>query len=85
MVVEEDCLATCDGRAARTHVATSRRKRLIMYRKMLNLRPIRDGGIMSASKFTREFTIDLAGRDEPALRDSITYCALLGGHNLVTV
>jgi hypothetical protein len=40
---------------------------------------------MSASKFTsREFTIDLAGRDEPALRDCSKYCAFLG-HNLVTV
>jgi hypothetical protein len=27
---------------------------------------------------------DLAGRDEPALRDSSKHCALLG-HNLVTV
>ena len=57
------------------------------YRKMLNLRPMRDGGIMSASKFTnspREFTIDLAGCDEPALRDSSKYCAFLG-HNLDTV
>jgi hypothetical protein len=44
MVVEEDCLATCDGQAARTQHHT--------YRKMLNLRPMRDGGIMSASKFT---------------------------------
>jgi hypothetical protein len=26
MVAEEDCLATCDGRAARTHAATSRKK-----------------------------------------------------------
>jgi hypothetical protein len=26
MVVEEDCLATCDGQAARTHDATSRKK-----------------------------------------------------------
>jgi hypothetical protein len=37
---------------------------------MLNLRPMRDGGIMSASNSLREFTIDLAGRDEPAFRDS---------------
>ena len=26
MVAEEDCLATCDGQAARTHAATSRKK-----------------------------------------------------------
>ena len=57
MVVAEDCLATCDGQAGRTHAATSWKK-----------------GI----------TIDLAGRDEPALRDSSKYCAFLG-HNLVTV
>ena len=29
MVVEEDCLATCDGQAARTHAATSRKKGII--------------------------------------------------------
>ena len=26
MVVEQGCLATCDGQAARTHAATSRKK-----------------------------------------------------------
>jgi hypothetical protein len=52
MVVEEDCLATRDGQAARTHAATSRKKGIIMYRQMLNLRPMRDGGVMSASEFT---------------------------------
>ena len=26
MVVEEDCLVTCDGQAARTHATTSRKK-----------------------------------------------------------
>jgi hypothetical protein len=29
MVVKEDCLATCDGQAARTHAATSRKKGII--------------------------------------------------------
>jgi hypothetical protein len=51
MVVEEACLAACDGQAARTHAATSRKKHHT-YRKVLNLRPMRDGGTMSASKFT---------------------------------
>ena len=51
MVVEEHCLARCDGQAARTHAATSRRRHHA-YRMILNLRPMRDGGIMSASKFT---------------------------------
>jgi hypothetical protein len=47
-------------------------------RKMLNLRPMRDGGIMSASKFTSRIHLNLAGRDEPALRDSSKYCAFCG-------
>jgi hypothetical protein len=34
---------------ARRYVAEERHH---TYRKMLNLRPMRDGGIMSASKFT---------------------------------
>jgi len=29
MVVEEDCLAKCDGQAARTHPATSRKKGIV--------------------------------------------------------
>jgi hypothetical protein len=29
MVVEEDCLAKCDGQAARTHAATSQQKGII--------------------------------------------------------
>ena len=30
MVVEDDCVATCDGQAARTHAATSRKKGIIV-------------------------------------------------------
>jgi hypothetical protein len=52
---------------ARRYVAEEERH---AYRKILNLRPMRDGGIMSASNSLREFTIDLAGRDETAFRDS---------------
>jgi len=29
MVVEEDCLATCEGQAARTHTVTARKKGII--------------------------------------------------------
>jgi hypothetical protein len=45
MVVAENCLATCDGHTGRTH-------RYVVgeghhtYRKELNLRPMRDGGII---------------------------------------
>ena len=52
MVVDEDCLAKCDGQVARTHAATSLKKGHHPYRKVLNLRPMRDDGTMSASEFT---------------------------------
>lgn len=83
MVVEKHCLATCDGPAARTHALLDEEGHH-KYRKMLNLRAMRYGGIMSAINSPREFTIDMADRDEPAFRDSSNHCAFLG-HNLVTV
>jgi hypothetical protein len=44
MVVEEDCLVACDGQDARTHRYVAEEGHHT-YRKMLNLRPMRDGGI----------------------------------------
>src|SRR6266700_3259546 len=44
--------ATCDGQAARTHAATSRKKGIIRIARCLICDQMPDGGIMSASKFT---------------------------------
>jgi hypothetical protein len=45
MVVEEDCLATCDGQAAHTHARRyGAEEGHHTYRKMLNLRPMRGPG-----------------------------------------
>lgn len=54
MVVEEIASPRAMDAAARTHAARRyvAEERHHTYRKMLNLRPMRDGGIMSASKFT---------------------------------
>ena len=51
MVVEEDCrhVRWTSRSHARGYLAEEGHH---TYRKMLNLRPMRDGGIMSASKFT---------------------------------
>jgi hypothetical protein len=53
MVIEEDCLVTCDGEGARTHagmgvmpIARSQN------RKKLNLRPMQDVGTLSVRTFT---------------------------------
>lgn len=49
------------------------------YRTMLNSRSMRDGGIMSAGKFTSRLTIDLAGPKpdyapwDPARAKSLSY------------
>ena len=61
MVVEQDCLVTCDGQTARTQAATSSEEMHHIRRKMLNLRAMRNGGIMSASKFTSRIHLLLCG------------------------